>query len=76
MEESENGTIRWLFSRHSCMHCTDAASEFALQELSIIISMVSFPMIKISVLAAAIVASIAPLMFLTWMPAELAVSVR
>ncbi len=24
-EEAENDTIRWLFSRHSCMHCTEAA---------------------------------------------------
>ncbi len=24
-EESENGAFRWLFSRHSCMHCTEAA---------------------------------------------------
>ena len=24
-EKSANGTLRWLFSRRSCMHCTDAA---------------------------------------------------
>ncbi len=24
-EESENGAVRWLFSRRSCMHCTEAA---------------------------------------------------